>query len=432
MVTGGDQQRQERQEQQSWGWGRGRWGFRVRLVSMATLLCATSSHSFAFALQVAQPPCASLGLKRSQAMSMSSSLQPTPGGDSAPYTVVFLRHGQVSPPSTVRPPVSSFRPSRGRRYPLRVLFPSQSTWNQQVRFIGWSNSELTEQGELEARVAGQVLLSQGYSLDTVFTSFLKRSIKTAWVVLDELDQHHVPIVQDWRLNERCYGALTGKNKKNCVREYGEQQVRQWRRSYDIRPPPLERDSQFWSGNDAKYNFLPRESIPLSESLKDVQARSTLCWEENIVPTMRQGKLCMVVGHENGLRSLLMHIDGISEEDIVHVELPRAVPLLYQFDADMQPIQQPNAEKYLSGRFVGDVEEIKIIQERDLKNVYDLSVKENLEESPDRHYAAKLGDILQPCEVSYDDVIPATERGCRDSNPPLLLYGGGLAGGERKS
>ncbi|CAM9299955.1 unnamed protein product [Ectocarpus sp. 13 AM-2016] len=286
------------------------------------------------------------------------------------YEVVFVRHGQ-------------------------------STWNKANRFIGWTDAELTEEGEIEARVAGQLLLSQEFEFDVVYTSMLKRAIKTAWVVLDELNQQHVPVTTDWHLNERCYGALVGREKKECVRSFGAEQVKIWRRSWDIPPPPIDKSSKLWPGNNPRYKFLMKDGesqVPRHESLKDVMSRSSAYWDEVIAPAIRAGKRVCVCGHENNLRSLLKYIDGISNADIMHVELPRAVPLVYYLDEDLRPVRLANSAEHLSGEFVGDPEEIAAIQERDRKNVYDLSVSTNLEEVGTPRFAAKLDELGRPCDV----------------------------------
>ncbi|CAM9873397.1 unnamed protein product [Discosporangium mesarthrocarpum] len=346
----------------------------------------------------------SAGVERGRGLGM---VQTVDGREPA-YTVVFVRHGQ-------------------------------STWNKANRFIGWTDTELTEEGELEARIAGQVLRAEGYEFDIFYTSMLKRAIKTAWVVLDELSQQHVPVTTNWHLNERCYGALVGQNKKDCVREYGEKQVKLWRRSFDVRPPPIDKSSKLWPGNNPKYKFLMRDGkslVPLHESLKDVMGRSSKYWEEVVRPSIVSGKRVCICGHENNLRSLLKHIDGISDEDILHVELPRAVPLVYCLDEDMKPIKLRGAAPYISGAYAGDQEEIAAIMERDLKNVYDLSVSQNLEES-ERRFAAKLEDMAPPCQVQgeggeagegdFTGTFQETgvgDESCRGSeitSTPLLLY-----------
>ncbi|CAN0117622.1 unnamed protein product, partial [Heterosigma akashiwo] len=265
----------------------------------------------------------------------------------AVYTVVFVRHGQ-------------------------------STWNKANRFIGWTDTELTPEGELEARIAGSLLAEADYQFDEVHTSMLKRAIKTSWLVLEQLGTEYTPVVCDYRLNERSYGTLVGLYKKECVEEFGAPQVKQWRRSYDVPPPPMDETSQYWPGHDPRYAHLPRECIPLSESLKDTSKRSLSYWNEELVPRIRAGKQLLVSGHENNLRSLLMHLDQVSPEVIVNVEVPRAVPLVYYLDKDLRPIKLAGAAPHLSGRYLGDPEELRRIMERDSKQVYDLSVRENLE------------------------------------------------------
>lgn len=364
---------------------------------------AHPSESRAFAAATARKD------RRRRSPDMSVKLH-TEAGKEHKYEVVFVRHGQ-------------------------------STWNKANRFIGWTDTELTEEGEIEARVAGQLLLSQGFEFDIVYTSMLKRAIKTAWVVLDELNQQHVPLTTDWHLNERCYGALVGREKKECVRVFGAEQVKTWRRSWDVPPPPIDKSSKLWPGNNPKYKFLSKDGeslVPLHESLKDVMARSSLYWEEVIAPAIRSGKRVCICGHENNLRSLLKYVDGISNEDIMHVELPRAVPLVFYLDEDLRPVRLAGAAPHLSGEYVGDPEEIAAIQERDLKNVYDLTVSKNLEEEAPR-FAAKLDELARPCEVDEfgapaggaEEEFTGTfletgvgEDNCRTSDitsKPLLMY-----------
>jgi 2,3-bisphosphoglycerate-dependent phosphoglycerate mutase len=360
-----------------------------------TLLLILSQISLAFTPILQLHPVSSHVPQTLRCLEMKSNDQEAPS-----YTVIFIRHGQ-------------------------------STWNKANRFIGWTDPNLTKTGELEARVAGQILLSAGYEFDVVFTSLLKRSIKTAWVVMDEVGVHHAPVIPDWRLNERCYGALVGQNKKECVRLYGEDQVKLWRRSFNIRPPPISTESSLWPGNNRKYKFLPRESIPRTESLEDTMKRSIDVWENSIKPVIRSGKRVFICGHENNLRSLLKHIDNVSDEDIRHVELPRAVPLIYQFDKDMKPIRFENSAPFLSGSYIGDAEEIEAIRYRDEANVYDLNNNVNLEETDDKLFAAKLDDLLQPCELMDDDdndedqiSSGEVDQECRDTaieETPLFLY-----------
>jgi 2,3-bisphosphoglycerate-dependent phosphoglycerate mutase len=200
--------------------------------------------------------------------------------------------------------------------------------------------------------------------------------------MQELQQEWVPVVKDWRLNERNYGALVGRNKKQCVEEYGSEQVRKWRRSWDTPPPPMDTNSRFWPARDPRYQTLgiKEEDIPRSESLKEVTTRTTDFWDNVIVPQLKERKRILIVGHENNLRSIIKRLDGISNEDIIDVELPRAIPLIVTLDANtLKPIRsQDSASKHLSGRYLGDKKAIDAIAERDLKQVYDLSVKDNLE------------------------------------------------------
>lgn len=263
---------------------------------------------------------------------------------------------------------------------LIILRHGQSTWNQQNIFIGMTDTPLTPDGVLEARVAGNLL--EGHTdVDVVYTSLLRRSTKTVWLVMQELGLEWVPIIKDWRLNERNYGALVGRNKKQAVEEFGKEQVKLWRRSFDVPPPPMEKDSEHWPGKDPRYRALgiDIESIPRSECLKDVCARTSVFFDECIVPELKRGKKVMIVGHENNLRSIIMKIDNISEEDIVHVELPRAIPLIYKLDpVTLKPIKFDDAAPYLSAKYLADKAHLNKLMERDHKQVYDLEIKENLE------------------------------------------------------
>ncbi|CAB1119401.1 unnamed protein product [Ectocarpus sp. CCAP 1310/34] len=308
------------------------------------------------------------------------------------------RHSSTAVMMSVPLETAAGEVDRQQKHTYEVVFlrHGQSTWNKANRFIGWTDAELTEEGEIEARVAGQLLLSQEFEFDVVYTSMLKRAIKTAWVVLDELNQQHVPVTADWHLNERCYGALVGREKKECVRSFGAEQVKIWRRSWDIPPPPIDKSSKLWPGNNPRYKFLMKNGesqVPVHESLKDVMSRSSAYWDEVIAPAIRSGKRVCVCGHENNLRSLLKYIDGISNADIMHVEIPRAVPLVYYLDEDLRPVRLANSAEHLSGE-----RDIAAIQERDRKNVYDLSVSTNLEEVGTPRFAAKLDELGRPCDV----------------------------------
>jgi len=267
---------------------------------------------------------------------------------------------------------------------LVFLRHGQSTWNQQNIFIGMTDTPLTKDGELEARAAGRLLATAGIDyLDVVYTSLLRRSTATVWLCLEEIGLEWTTVIKDWRLNERNYGALVGRNKKECVEEYGKDQVKRWRRSWDEPPPPMSTESKYWPGHEHRYKVLgvPSDKIPLSESLKDVTKRTSIFFDEVIIPQLKANKKIMIVGHENNLRSLIKRLDGVSDTDIINVELPRAVPLLYEIDLKtMKPIKQEGAAEYLNGRYIGNPEQLKMIAERDQKQVYDLQVKETLEKT----------------------------------------------------
>ena len=267
---------------------------------------------------------------------------------------------------------------------LIFLRHGQSTWNQQNIFIGMTDTPLTNDGMKEARIAGHLLLENNYSIDIVYTSLLRRSIKTAWIVMQELGMEWVTVTKDWRLNERSYGLLVGQNKKECVSLYGKDKVKQWRRSWDCPPPPMSKTSQFWPGKDIRYKVLgiPEHMIPTHESLKDVTKRTSKFWDEVIVPQLELKKKIMIVGHENNLRSIIKRLDDISDEEIINLELPRAVPLIYHLDPDtLKPIKIEGAAPLLLGKYLGDPEQLKRIAERDLAQVYDTTITDNLEIAP---------------------------------------------------
>lgn len=271
---------------------------------------------------------------------------------------------------------------RGRKIvQLVFLRHGQSTWNQQNIFIGMTDTPLTLDGENEARKAGKILLEHGVEVDVVYTSLLRRSTATAWLALQELQQEWVPMIKDWRLNERNYGALVGRNKKECVQEYGKDQVKRWRRSWDEPPPPMHPNSPYWPFKDSRYKKLgiTEDQIPRSESLKDVTNRTSVFWDTVIAPLLSQEKKVLIVGHENNLRSLVKRLDSIPDDKIIDIELPRAVPLVYDIDVDtLKPIPKEGTAEGLSGKYLMEKEQLHKIAERDLRQVYDLSVKTNLE------------------------------------------------------
>ena len=271
--------------------------------------------------------------------------------------------------------------------PLIFLRHGQSTWNQQNIFIGMTDTPLTIDGEIEAKAAGQLLKAEGVTLDVVYTSLLRRSTNTVWLVLQQLHKEWLPVIKDWRLNERSYGALVGRNKKQCVEQYGKEQVKRWRRSWDEPPPPMSRESPYWPYKDPRYARLgiKEEDIPLSESLKEVTKRTSVFWDNVVIPQLQQKKHILIVGHENNLRSMIKRLDGISNEDIINIELPRAVPLLYELDpTTFKPVPLENAAPGLKGRYLGDREQVKKIAERDQQQVYDLSIKQTLETVSKKH------------------------------------------------
>jgi 2,3-bisphosphoglycerate-dependent phosphoglycerate mutase len=216
---------------------------------------------------------------------------------------------------------------------------------------------LTPAGEGEARRGGAALKEQGFAFDLAYTSVLKRAIKTCFLALEELDHMWIPIAQDWRLNERHYGALSGLNKAETTAKHGEAQVTLWRRSYDVPPPPMEPGHPFNPARERKYGGLPPGALPLTESTATTGDRVMPLWRETLVPIVKSGRRLLIVAHGNSLRALVKSIDGISNEDIVSLNIPTGVPLVYEFDADFRPIRHPDAIAPLSGRYVGDKDAI---------------------------------------------------------------------------
>ena len=223
-------------------------------------------------------------------------------------------------------------------YKIVFMRHGESTWNLDNRFTGWTDVDLTEKGVNEARAAGQILKQEGFTFDVAYTSVLKRAIRTLWLALDEMDMMYLPIKNDWRLNERHYGALQGLDKGETAAKYGDEQVLVWRRSYDTPPPPLEANDDRASFNDPRYAGLPKASIPLTECLKDTVARVMPSWDEEIAPAIRAGKKIIISAHGNSLRALIKMLDGISDNDIVGLHIPNGQPLVYELDADLKPIR----------------------------------------------------------------------------------------------
>jgi 2,3-bisphosphoglycerate-dependent phosphoglycerate mutase len=223
-------------------------------------------------------------------------------------------------------------------YKIVFMRHGESTWNLENRFTGWTDVDLTEKGVREAKSAGQVLKEAGFTFDLAYTSVLKRAIRTLWLALDDMDMMWLPVKNDWRLNERHYGALQGLDKGETAAKYGDAQVLVWRRSYDTPPPPLAADDERTSFADPRYAGVPKDSIPLTECLKDTVARVMPVWDEEIAPAIRAGKNILISAHGNSLRALIKMLDGISDEDIVGLNIPNGQPLVYELDADLKPIR----------------------------------------------------------------------------------------------
>ena len=219
-----------------------------------------------------------------------------------------------------------------------LLRHGESTWNKENLFTGWTDVELSEKGTQEAAEAGRVLRAEGYIFDVAYTSVLKRAIKTLWLALEEMDLMWIPIYNSWRLNERHYGSLQGLNKVAMVDRFGAEQVRLWRRSYDIPPPPLDRDDERSPAKDPRYAGLEAKAIPLSECLKDTVARVLPYWHATIVPAIQSGQRVLVAAHGNSLRALVKYLDNMPEEEIVGLNIPTGIPLVYEFTDDLTPIR----------------------------------------------------------------------------------------------
>ena len=223
-------------------------------------------------------------------------------------------------------------------YKIVFMRHGESTWNLDNRFTGWTDVDLTEKGMREARTAGTVLREAGFTFDLAYTSVLKRAIRTLWLAMDEMDMMWLPVKNDWRLNERHYGALQGLDKAETAAKYGDQQVLVWRRSYDTPPPALAENDPRTSFGDPRYAELPKAAIPLTECLKDTVARVMPCWDGEIAPAIRAGRKILISAHGNSLRAIIKMLDNISDEDIVGLNIPNGQPLVYELDADLKPIR----------------------------------------------------------------------------------------------
>jgi 2,3-bisphosphoglycerate-dependent phosphoglycerate mutase len=234
-------------------------------------------------------------------------------------------------------------------YKVVLLRHGESTWNRENRFTGWTDVDLSDKGREEARTAGVVLRKGGFVFDMAFTSVLKRAIRTLWTVLDEMDLMWIPVEHSWRLNERHYGALQGLNKSETAAKFGEDQVKIWRRSYDTPPPVLEKSDPRFSGNDPRYAGMDPKEIPLTECLKDTVARFLPYWHSAIAPQIKKGKRVIIAAHGNSLRALVKYLDNVSDQDIVNLNVPTGIPLVYELDGALQP---------LGHSYLGDPEQIR--------------------------------------------------------------------------
>jgi 2,3-bisphosphoglycerate-dependent phosphoglycerate mutase len=223
-------------------------------------------------------------------------------------------------------------------YQLVLIRHGESTWNLENRFTGWTDVGLTDTGVAQAREAGRLLREGGWEFDVAYTSVLKRAIATLWHCLDTMERTWVPVVKDWRLNERHYGALQGLNKADMAKQYGDAQVLVWRRSYDTPPPALDANDARCERGDPRYAKLASEQIPLTECLKDTVARVLPCWDEQLAPAILSGKRVLLAAHGNSIRALVKHLDGISDEAIVSLNIPNGIPLVYELDAELKPLR----------------------------------------------------------------------------------------------
>lgn len=233
-------------------------------------------------------------------------------------------------------------------FKLVLLRHGESQWNQENRFTGWTDVDLTEQGRQEARAAGELLRREGYTFDIAYASVLKRAIRTLWITLDAMDLMWLPVVHSWRLNERHYGALQGLNKAETAARFGEQQVLVWRRAYAVAPDPLTPDDPRWAGRDPRYKHVQPHDIPATECLRDTVARVIPFWKDSIAPAIQRGRRVIVAAHGNSLRALIKYLDQISDDDIVNLNIPTARPLVYELDAELKPLRH---------YYLGDAEEI---------------------------------------------------------------------------
>ena len=224
-------------------------------------------------------------------------------------------------------------------YKLVLIRHGESQWNLENRFTGWTDVDLTDTGRRQARDAGQLLKAEGFDFDVAYTSLLKRAIRTLWIVMDEMDRMWLPVLRDWRLNERHYGALQGLNKAETAAKYGDEQVHTWRRSYSTPPPALEASDERNPANDRRYQALSADTLPLSECLKDTVDRVLPFWETTIAPDIQSGRRVIIAAHGNSLRALVKYLDQMSDDDIVGLNIPTGAPLVYELDAELKPLRR---------------------------------------------------------------------------------------------
>jgi len=223
-------------------------------------------------------------------------------------------------------------------YKVVLLRHGESEWNKENKFTGWTDVDLSEKGLAEAKAAGKTLLDDGYTFDVAFTSVLKRAIRTLWLTLDGMNLMWIPVHRTWRLNERHYGALQGLNKAETAAKFGEQQVKIWRRAYDIAPPALDKTDERFPGKDRRYADLKPEELPPTECLKDTVARFLPAWHEQIAPVIKSGKRVLIAAHGNSLRALVKYLDDMSDKDIIELNIPTGIPLVYELDDNLKPIK----------------------------------------------------------------------------------------------
>ncbi len=221
---------------------------------------------------------------------------------------------------------------------LVLIRHGESTWNQENRFTGWNDVDLNEKGLREAKAGGELLKKEGYSFDRSFVSVLKRALRTNWMILDELDELWIPIERSWRLNERHYGSLQGLNKGETAAKFGDDQVLIWRRSYDVPPPALEKSDERFPGHDRRYKDVPEADLPLTECLKDTVDRVLPYWHSEIAPAVKRGEKVLVTAHGNTLRAMVKYFDNLSEEEVLALNIPTGIPLVYELDDDLKPIR----------------------------------------------------------------------------------------------